>query len=95
LKAKDYAGLAQLPRDASPTRVKIVAKSPAAAALHSPLQSFASDFSRARFPGIDPWRDEIKLVELAVVCDVRWKSATAVQRRCPFFISQRSLLMRS
>ena len=33
--------------------------------FHSPLQSFASDFSRARLPGIDPWRDEIKLVELS------------------------------
>ena len=66
LKAKkDYAGLAQLPRDASPTRVVNRCRSDGPPPrLHSTVQGLAAHLSRARVPGSDPWRDQIQLVEL-------------------------------
>ena len=64
LKAKkDYIGLSQLPRDASPTRVvnrcQVTGRR---RAFHSPVQDFSPDLPRARFRRSHSRGDEVELV---------------------------------
>jgi Ribosomal protein S14 len=61
LKAKkDYAGLAQLPRDASPTRV--VNRCEVTGRRRAFIRRFKMSrltFSRTGFAGVDPWRNQV------------------------------------
>src|SRR6266567_1956600 len=64
LKAKkDYAGLTQLPRDASPTRV--VNRCEVTGRRRAFIRRFK--VSRARLARADPRRDEVQLVEFVAV----------------------------
>ena len=61
LKAKkDYAGLTQLPRDASPTRVvnRCQVYGPAAG-VYSAIQNFPVNFPRAGIQRLDSWRHQV------------------------------------
>ena len=67
LKAKkDYAGLAQLPRDASPTRV--VNRCEVTGRRRAFIRRFKMSrltFRELASQGLDPWRNQVQLVELA------------------------------